>query len=109
VTADAQRNGKALLVVLIDVDPAFEEDFNHWYENEHFPERIGLPGFVSARRFVSYEGGPKYLALYDLESVDALTTPEYLALVSPPSEWTRRVESHFTSRLRAVYTDITPL
>lgn len=96
----------ALLLVMIDVDPDYDDEFNRWYEEEHFPERVGLPGFLSARRFVSYDGGPKYLALYDLESVDALETPEYLRLVTPPSEWTLKVESHFTSRLRAVYTEL---
>lgn len=99
----------ALLLVMIDIDPDHEDDFNRWYNEEHFPERVGLPGFVSSRRYLSRDGeGPKYLALYELESVEALETSEYLALISPPSEWTRRVESHFTSRLRAVYTDITP-
>ena len=98
----------ALLLVMIDIDPAYEDEFNRWYTEEHFPERLGLPGFLSARRFVSHEGGPKYLALYELENADALNTPEYLALVTPPSEWTQRLETHFTSRLRAIYTDITP-
>lgn len=104
----SEQPAPAVLVVMIDIDPAFEADFNRWYNEEHLPERVGLPGFRSARRFVSYEGGPKYLALYDLDNLDALETAEYLALVSPPSEWTKRVESRFTSRLRAVYTDITP-
>lgn len=99
----------ALLLVMIDIDPDYEDDFNRWYNEEHFPERVGLPGFVSARRYLSRDGeGPKYLALYELESEQALHTPEYLALITPPSAWTREVESHFTSRLRAVYSDITP-
>lgn len=109
VDSAEQPEGAALLLVMIDIDPDHEDDFNRWYDEEHYPERLGLPGFLSARRFRSSDGeGPKYLALYDLESVSALETPEYLALITPPSEWSRRVESHFTSRLRAVYTDITP-
>ena len=102
-------NRAALLLVMIDVDPAHEDDFIRWYNEEHFPERVGLPGFLSAKRSrLASEDGPKYLALYELESAEALETPEYRALVEPPSEWTRRVEATFTSRLRAVYTDITP-
>ncbi len=99
---------RALLVVMIDIDPAYEDDFNRWYAEEHLPDREGLPGFLSARRYISYEGGPKYLALYELENVGALQTEEYLALLNPPSEWTLRTESHMTSRLRAVYTEFTP-
>lgn len=97
---------RALLVVMIDIDPDHEDEFNRWYAEEHLPDRDGLPGFISARRFVSYEGGPKYLALYELEDVDALQTEEYLRLINPPSEWTQRVEAQMTSRLRAVYTEL---
>lgn len=104
----SRDESRALLVVMIDIDPDHEAEFNRWYAEEHLPDRDGLPGFISARRFVSYEGGPKYLALYDLESTAALETEEYLALVSPPSEWTLKMESKMTSRLRAVYTEITP-
>jgi hypothetical protein len=99
-------DGRALLLVMIDIDPDHEEEFNRWYEEEHLPDRDGLPGFVSARRFVSHEGGPKYLALYELENVDALDSDEYLRLINPPSEWTQRMEARMTSRLRAVYTEL---
>ncbi len=59
---------KGLLLVLIDIDPEYEEEFNRWYTEEHFPpERVRCPGFLTARRFVSVEGEPKYLALYDLD------------------------------------------
>ncbi len=101
-----EHHSRALLVVMIDIDPEYEDDFNHWYAEEHLPDREGLPGFLSARRYISYEGGPKYLALYELESVGALESDEYRALLSPPSEWTLRTESHMTSRLRAVYTEL---
>jgi antibiotic biosynthesis monooxygenase (ABM) superfamily enzyme len=98
----------ALLIVMVDINPEHEDDFNRWYNEEHLPDRVGLPGFISARRFISYEDGPKYLAIYELENVDALQTEAYLALTSPRTEWTTKVESRFTSRLRAVYTEIFP-
>jgi len=37
-----------------------EEEFNAWYDSEHLPERLAIPGFRSAR-----EG--KYLATYELD------------------------------------------
>jgi hypothetical protein len=63
-----------LLLMMTDIDPANEADFNRWYEEEHLDERMRIPGFINARRFTALEGGPKYLALYDLES------PEYCSL-----------------------------
>ena len=54
---------KGLLLMMTDIDPAHEEDFNLWYEEEHLDERMAIPGFINARRFTALEGGPKYLAL----------------------------------------------
>ncbi len=98
---------RGLLLVMIDVDPAHEEEFNRWYNEEHLPERAACPGFLSGRRFVALQGGPKYLALYDLESPAVLESPEYRKIY-PPSEWTQRVSKHFLRAVRNVYVEITP-
>jgi hypothetical protein len=101
------ERGTGLLLVMIDIDPAYEEDFNRWYDEEHIPERRSCPGFLSGRRFVSVEGEPKYLAFYELENPEVLDSPEYRAM-QPPSEWTRKLTPHFTAFTRNVYRDITP-
>ncbi|MFY9877786.1 MAG: hypothetical protein WCD65_03780 [Pseudolabrys sp.] len=54
---------QGLLLVMADIDPAIERDFNQWYEQEHLSERMAIPGFLRARRFTAIEGSPKYLAL----------------------------------------------
>jgi len=41
---------QGLLLVMADIDPANEEDFNRWYEEEHLDERMGIPGFLNAPR-----------------------------------------------------------
>ncbi len=87
---------RGLLLVMMDVDPAHDGDFNRWYDLDHVPERLGCPGFVSARRFEAVEGEPKYLALYELESLDALETPTYLRHLAEPTEWTTAI--HGTPR-----------
>ncbi len=102
--ADTRRG---LLLVMIEVDPAHEEEFNRWYNEEHLPERRTCPGFLSARRFVAVEGEPKYLALYELESPEVLHSSAYRAIY-PPSEWTTRVSQHFLRSVRNVYAEITP-
>lgn len=87
-----KRNG--LLLVTMDPPPATEEEFHAWYDNEHLPERAALPGFQSAIRFVAVSGYPRHLALYDMDSVDAVETPEYLAISGAnASAWTRRVSA----------------
>ena len=95
---------KGLLLMMTDIDPANEEDFNRWYEEEHLAERMNIPGFLTARRFTAVEGGPKYLALYDLESPEVLQSPAYRNVVGPgKSAWTSRLEGQFRNFRRNVY------
>jgi hypothetical protein len=84
---------RALLLVMMDIDPEHEEDFNRWYSEEHVPERLSVPGFVSARRFRAVEGSPRYLALYELDSPDVLQSDAYRHFLEGEGEtqWTRRV------------------
>jgi hypothetical protein len=89
---EATRFG--FLLVMMQPPPAFEDEFNAWYDTEHIPERQAVPGFLSARRFVSIEGHPRYLALYDLERRDVLDSEAYLNVSGDRfSPWTRRVTS----------------
>lgn len=83
-----------LLVTMTEPPPEMEEEFNAWYDTEHLPERLAIPGFRSARRWVARDltpGEGKYLATYDLESRGVLDTPEYLAHVGDHlSPWSKR-------------------
>ena len=65
---------KALLLVTMEAPASFEEEFNDWYDFEHLPQRLAMPGFENGGRFVCLEGWPRWLALYDLSSRAALET-----------------------------------
>lgn len=96
-----------LLLVMMDIDPARESEFNRWYEEEHIRERLSIPGFVRARRFVAVEGGPKYLALYELTGPEVLQSEEYLRWRNEgATEWTRRMEAEFKGFVRNVYVEL---
>ncbi len=83
-----------LLMVMMEPPPAMVEEFNAWYDTEHLPERVVLPGFHSGARFVCVDGYPRYMALYDLESEDVLDSESYLAISGARfSPWTKRVTS----------------
>lgn len=72
---------RGLLLVWTNIPAELDQGFNEWYNREHMTERIlGLDGFVRGRRFVAYDGGPRYLALYDTRSVAAFHAEPYLAL-----------------------------
>jgi hypothetical protein len=67
--------------------PDDEVGLNAWYDDEHVPNRTALPGFLSGRRYrAAGDEGPRYLALYDLESVDVLQSADYLRIVDERSD-----------------------
>lgn len=104
----ATGNAPALLFVATDLDIEHEAAVNRWYDERHVPQRQALPGFLSARRYVAFSGGPKYAALYDMESPDALKTDAYKALSQPPIQTAEDKEmvSRFKNNLRGVMTQI---
>jgi hypothetical protein len=88
--------GKGMLLVFNEVKPRHERDFNEWYNREHIDERVNLPGFRRARRYVAVKASPKYLATYECEKVEDLATPGYLALLADQTPWTKAVMARFT-------------
>lgn len=100
---------RGLLLVTMEPAPAAEEEFNAWYDSEHVPERLSVPGIETARRYVCIEGFPKYLALYDLASPDVLESPAYLKVGGANSSpWTKRVTSRVRGYYRAPATQLYP-
>ena len=94
--------GKGMLITLMDADPAEEQDFNKWYDKEHIIERVSLPGFLEARRYVAIAAEPKYLNFYTAETLEMLRSPAYLAALQNPTDWTRRAMAKFRNFTRAV-------
>ncbi len=100
---------KGLLLVLMEPPAPLEEEFNDWYDTEHFPQRRALPGFESASRWVCLSGWPRWAALYDMTGVAALQTPEYLAVSGANSTpWSRRVLPRTMGRTRLVLEQVAP-
>ena len=52
---EATPAAKTLLVVLSDIRPELEADYLRWYDEEHIPQRLAVPGFLGAAR---YAAGP---------------------------------------------------
>lgn len=83
---------KGLLMVAMQPAAGGEEEFQDWYDTEHFPERAAIDGFLTAQRYVCTSGWPRYLATYDLRDLDVLTEPGYLAVSGARfSPWSKRV------------------
>jgi hypothetical protein len=82
-----------VFVVLTNASGGQDGEFNEWYNNQHIPDVLKIPGFVAAQRF-SLAGAQmdgttspwRYLALYDLETDDlAGALKELAARVGTPA------------------------
>ncbi|UFZ03803.1 hypothetical protein LQG66_32135 [Bradyrhizobium ontarionense] len=94
--------GKGMLLTSMNIDAADEADFNRWYDREHLEERVAIPGFIEARRYVAEQGSPKYLCLYSTETIDVLDSAAYRARLEAPTEWSKIVMARFRNMIRSV-------
>jgi hypothetical protein len=89
----SDRPGAAgMLLVQMQPPVAMEDEFHAWYDTEHIPEREAVPGFLTAIRFVCLSGWPRYMACYDLTSLDVLREQAYLSIGGENlSIWSKRI------------------
>ncbi|KAH7091570.1 hypothetical protein FB567DRAFT_518980 [Paraphoma chrysanthemicola] len=83
-----------MLILWGEVDPntTDENALNDWWTNEHLPERLRLPGFVRARRYYSLgsHGKREYLAWYEVNDIQDLSSEEYLYALNHPTPRTQQ-------------------
>lgn len=105
------KKGRGLLMVYVDVPAACEDEFNRWYNEEHIPERLAIPGVLNAARYEAVRGGPKYLACYELNEPEAYFSDPWQRCLANPTPWTQRMSprtigSRFVRNLyRLIYPD----
>ena len=114
----AERNGNhptipvgtTVLVVTMEVDPEDEAEFNKWYNEQHLPERMEIPGYVSARRFKLEEGNGAltYLCIWELEDGSPLQSQMYQEQNADPTALYLRVNQTIKARTRGLYHQIYP-
>lgn len=72
-----KTRGTGLLMVWTDIDPEYEDAFNAWYNEEHIPHLAKVPGILNSGRYRAVRGGPKYLAMYELEDHNVLRGTDF--------------------------------
>jgi hypothetical protein len=59
--------------------------FHDWYNNEHGPNRLRLSFFKNGFRYKAVDGlKPEWMAIYDVDDMETLTTETYTRLRAPP-------------------------
>jgi len=94
-------NARFLLAVgHADLPPKIIDEYNAWYNTEHIPSYLQIPGFLNARRFRIARGqigllpgaeiqGPQFVALYDLANDKVFETEEFKQRSGTP--WSTRI------------------
>lgn len=85
-------------VVHTDVPDHIVDEYNAWYDEEHLPRLVRVPGVIRARRYAARTGHPRYLTAYDLTERDAFSSPAGLQARKTP--WTEKMRALFTNTRR---------
>jgi hypothetical protein len=81
-----------------------EAEFHDWYDHEHGPPRLAVPGVRSGRRYRARDGQePPWLALYELDSPDVIDSPAYKAVAAGVSDRDRAITSALAVLERRLY------
>jgi hypothetical protein len=92
-----------LLFVYTDPGSVPVAEFNDWYDNEHGPARMAVPGISAGYRFLALDDQePPWLAYYEIKP-GVLESPEYKALAASASAREKSMMSRLATLDRRVY------
>ena len=94
--------GGGAITIWQDVRPEAREDFFAWHNGEHIPERVGIPGFLRARRYGALAGAPEFFTLYETAGPQVHSSAAYLERLNHPTEQTRRVAPMMINNVRSL-------
>jgi hypothetical protein len=98
--------GEGLLFVYSDSGTVPLAEFSDWYDNEHIPARLAVPGFGSMARYRAADGAqPAWLALYDIKS-GVLESPAYKGLAASASVREKTIMSSLATLDRRIFEPI---
>jgi hypothetical protein len=108
---------KFVFVVGHEVPKNRHQEFNVWYNTEHIPALLSVPGFLDVRRFRLNErdippmvdrGGTlsQYLTIWDIADEKVLLSDAFVKASRSP--WTDWIRSWYTRKICCVYRCIFP-
>jgi hypothetical protein len=94
--------GSAAMLLSFDVAAEALAEHDRWHTHQHLPERLSIPGFLRGTRWVAIEGAPRYMVLYEVESLATLTSEAYLARLNDPTPWTAAIMPFYRGMSRGL-------
>ncbi|MGH7832866.1 MAG: hypothetical protein ACREQK_04425 [Candidatus Binatia bacterium] len=113
---------KYMMIASMDVDSEHEATFNEVYDKEHVPNLSRVPGVISIARFerqeltmsiggekrvIKIENEPRYAAVYELESPEALISKQWADAVEQ-GRWPAQVRPYTKNRRHVLLKLIPP-
>lgn len=95
--------GDAAMVLFYDID-GDTADHDHWHSHEHLHERLSVPGFLRATRWIATGPGPRYMVTYEVTGTDVATSQGYLDRLNDPTPWTSSIMPRFRGMMRGFCT-----
>jgi hypothetical protein len=114
-------SSKYLFTVTMDIDQNKEAIFNNVYDEEHIPNLLSVPGVLSVNRYISrrftllIDGQrkdikpsrePKYMALYELEHPEVLSSSKWEEEVEK-GRWAIDIRPYTYNRHHILYEKLT--
>ena len=96
--------GSAAMLLSFDIAADAVEEHDRWHTHEHLPERLAIPGFRRGTRWIASGDGPRYMVIYEVESLAVLASDAYLARLNSPSPWTTKMMPHYIGMNRGLCT-----
>ena len=94
--------GRAAIAMWWDFAAGMQAELEDWHSHEHFPERLGIPGFLRGSRWISDSGAASYFIIYEANNLKTITAGAYLDRLNNPTEWSRRMMPHHLNMVRSL-------
>lgn len=82
---------QGVLAIWNDCAAEHLETYEDWYQNEHLPERLAVPGFLLGRRYEAIAARRQFLTIYHTVHPDVFQSRAYLERLDTPTPLTRRM------------------
>ncbi len=94
--------GRAFNAMWSGLLKGYERELDRWHTIEHMPERVGVPGWLRGRRYMTTKAdGHAMFILYEASHVGAFCSPAHLASLNNPTEWSKRVQPGLVNFIRS--------
>ena len=94
------NDGRGILLIWNDMAAGTEQAFRSWHDEEHIPERVAVPGFRFGRRLFDPDASPRWLTVYEVDTVDVFSSRPYRDRLDAPTPRTISVLPGFRATQR---------